>query len=70
MTDQERQLLEILNEQQNSDADFSLVIEHKGGAWDITLPAALSPGAKPKTTRGTGATFAEAWDNDRRVDWP
>jgi hypothetical protein len=45
------------------------VLEHRDGAWDITLSLELGPG-KTKTTRGTGATFERAWYEDYRVDWP
>ena len=67
-TTQEEQMLLILREWQSEPEDHSLLIEHKDGAWDITMSAVLSSGGKLKTTRGTGATFEQAWDNDRRVD--
>jgi hypothetical protein len=68
LTPQEEQMLAMLREWQSEPEDSSLLIEHRDGAWDITLSAVLSPGGKLKTTRGTGATFEQAWDNDRRVD--
>jgi hypothetical protein len=41
-----------------ADADNGqLLIEHRDGAWDITLSLA------PDKVRGTGATFDQAWDN-------
>jgi hypothetical protein len=70
MTEQEEQMLEILREQQTSSEEFSLLIEHRDGAWDITLSVTLSPGKPPTRTRGTGASFDAAWDSNSRVDWP
>jgi hypothetical protein len=68
VTEQERQMIEILREQQTNSEDFSITIEHRDGAWDITFSATID--GKAKRTRGTGASFGQAWDNDRRVDWP
>jgi hypothetical protein len=70
LSKQEEQMIESLREWQDSSEEFSLLIEYRDGAWDITLSMTRTPGEPPKTTRGTGATFAAAWDNDRRVDWP
>jgi hypothetical protein len=63
MTSAESELLEILRQQQDRFDDFSLLIEHKDGAWDITL----SDG--DRRTRGTGSTFAQAWEREQRTDW-
>ena len=71
LTDQERQMIEIIRE--NADTtEFRLLIERRDGAWDITMSArglaGLSPfrPSRPKgegSARGVGATFDEAWDN-------
>jgi hypothetical protein len=59
-TEQERQLIEILREWSDSD-DVRLELEYKDGVWEIILSRA--PHDSGHTARGTGATFAQAWDN-------
>jgi hypothetical protein len=42
-------------------------IEHRDGAWDVAMEAVI--GTKSRKARGTGATFAQAWDTVHRIDW-
>lgn len=37
------------------------LVKRQDGAWDITM--SIAPHDVSQTTRGTGATFNEAWDN-------
>ena len=62
LSQQEEQLVEVLREQEGCQEDFSILIEHSSGAWDITT------GRGKHQTRGTGATFAQAWGNDQPTD--
>lgn len=59
VTLQEQQMIQILREWSGKD-DYSLQIEYRDGAWDITLSSVLNK--KNKTARGTGASFDVAWD--------
>jgi len=56
ITEQERQLIEIIREQSNG--EFRLTIERQGGAWEIAL--AVFPIDSRDKSRGTGATVAGA----------
>lgn len=57
LTEQERQLVEILREWDHL-GDHRLTIE-RHGAWDVALQQQDDPG---RVIRGIGPTFAEAWD--------
>jgi len=64
---QERQLVEELRQWDKTD-DNQLIIEIVDGVWDITAkeqpPATVDQGPGTiRTVRGTGATFAVAWDS-------
>jgi hypothetical protein len=58
LSEQERQLIEIIREWSGED-DFRLGVSFQSGEWEIVL----SRGAgDPNPCRGTGATFNQAWD--------
>jgi len=57
---QKQQLLEIIDELERARTNFSVTIQHVGGAWEIKMWSAEVKGGG---ARGVGATFAEAWDN-------
>jgi hypothetical protein len=61
VTEQERQMIEILREWAGED-EYRLSIERQGGAWDITLSGTIK-GKRRGRARGTGATFDRAWDS-------
>jgi hypothetical protein len=61
LTEQERQLVEIIRTNADSDS-FRVSIERHNGAWEISLGGKLGRG------RGAGSSFAEAWD-DMGPDW-
>jgi hypothetical protein len=62
MSDAQRQLLGILAEWDAMPDDYQIIIERRqGGGWDVALK---QPSAN-KYSRGTGATFDEAWNNMR-----
>ena len=56
LSEQERQLVKILREWDQL-GDYRLTIEQHG-EWDV----ALKQQGTNKVVRGTGPTFAEAWD--------
>jgi hypothetical protein len=58
LSEQERQLIEILREWEGDD-EYRLEIGRAGGAWEIKLSAS----GEAKWARGVGTTFNEAWDN-------
>ena len=61
-TEQERQLLEVVREHEgDATSDFRLLVQRQDGAWDVTL--SIAPHDELDTSRGTGATFNDAWDN-------
>jgi hypothetical protein len=59
-TEQEQQMVEVVREHK-VDADFRLLVERQDGAWDVTL--SIEPHDELNTSRGTGATFNDAWGN-------
>ena len=64
ITTQEQQLIEIIREQRGG--EFSLLIERRGGAWDITLSSSMRDRkgrVKVGKAIGTGSSFDKAWDN-------
>ena len=61
LTEQERQLVEIVRANADSDG-FRVAIERQDGAWEISLGGKLGRG------RGAGSSFAEPWD-DLSPDW-
>jgi hypothetical protein len=65
ITDQERQVIEILREQQSGpDNNFRLTIEHVDGAWEIAMSITFHEAPdRAKRVRGVGASFDQAWDN-------
>jgi hypothetical protein len=56
MSEAEDQVLELLPG--HDVPEFKLTVECTGGVWDVTLSAPPN-----RSGRGTGATFAEAWEN-------
>ena len=59
-TEQEQQMVEVVREH-NAHADFRLLVVRQDGAWDVTL--SIEPHDELNTSRGTGATFNDAWGN-------
>ena len=59
-TEQEQQMVEVVREHK-AHADFRLLVERQDGAWDVTL--SIEPHDELNTSRGTGATFNDAWGN-------
>jgi len=59
VTEAERQLIEIPRELGGSDA-YRIEIEFRHGAWEFAMSD------RTNTTRGTGVSFARAWDEA----WP
>jgi hypothetical protein len=61
MTDQERQMLEMLREWNDLGENHRLVIERRDGAWELEL---TGPHPKRDTAkaRGVGRTLSQAWD--------
>jgi hypothetical protein len=60
-SEQERQLLETLRDHGDAESDFRLLVQKQDGAWDVTL--SIAPHDQLNTSRGTGSTFSDAWDN-------
>ena len=61
-SEQERQLLEVLRDQGIDVAsEFRLLVQMQDGAWDLSL--SIAPHDELNTSRGTGSTFNDAWDN-------
>jgi hypothetical protein len=60
VTEQERQMIEMIREQSGTD-EYRLVIERIGGTWEIATDAMLR--GKQRSARGVGTTFDRAWDN-------
>ena len=59
-SEQERQLLEVLRDHEgDATSDFRLLVQRQDGAWDVTL--SIAPHDELNTSRGTGATFNDAW---------
>ena len=58
----ERQLLEVLRDHDAAaTSEFRLLVQKQDGAWDVTL--SVAPHDELNTSRGTGSTFNDAWDN-------
>jgi len=64
ITPQESQIIHIIRGWDNQDA-FRLVVEREDGTWKLTL--SKEPHDLRHTSRGTGATFGDAWDNLRSL---
>jgi hypothetical protein len=61
-TEQERQMVEVVRDHRvDASSDFRLLVQRQDGAWDVTL--SIAPHDELNTSRGTGATFGDAWDN-------
>jgi hypothetical protein len=61
-SEQERQLLEALRDHEGDvTSDFRLSVQKQDGAWDVTM--SVAPHDELNTSRGTGPTFDDAWDN-------
>ena len=61
-SEQERQLLEVLRDHDGDAAsEFRLLVQKQDGAWDGSL--SIAPHHEFNTSRGTGSTFNDAWDN-------
>ena len=61
-SEQERQLLDVLRDHDGDAAsEFRLLVQKQGGAWDVSL--SIAPPDELNTSRGTGSTFNDAWDN-------
>ena len=61
-SEQERQLLEVLRDHDGDAAsDFRLLVQKQDDAWDVSL--SIAPHDELNTSRGTGSTFNDAWDN-------
>jgi hypothetical protein len=61
-SEQERQLLEALRDHEGDvTSDFRLSVQKQDGAWDVTM--SVAPHDELNTSRGTGLTFSDAWDN-------
>jgi hypothetical protein len=56
LSEQERQLIECLREQESTD-EFGVTVKLGGGAWEVDMSAGQIKG------RGVGRTFDAAWDN-------
>ena len=61
LTESERQLIEIIRQQENDKTDFRLVIECVDRAWEIAM--SISPHDESHGARGVGKTFNQAWDD-------
>jgi hypothetical protein len=59
-TQEELLMIGMFREWKEKD-DCRMLIEHRDGAWDITM--SVAPHDVNHTARGTGATFGEAWNN-------
>jgi hypothetical protein len=61
-TEQEWQMVEAVREREaDTTSDFRLLVQRQDGAWDVTL--SIAPHDELNTSRGTGATFNDAWGN-------
>jgi hypothetical protein len=61
-SEQEWQLLQVLrNHGADVASDFRLLVQRQDSAWDVTL--SIAPHDELNTSRGTGSTFNDAWDN-------
>jgi hypothetical protein len=61
-SEQERQLLGVLRDHDaDAASEFRLLVQKQDGAWDVTLSVASHD--ELNTSRGTGSTFNNAWDN-------
>ena len=56
ISEQERQMIEIVRENAGTD-EFYLSIERNEGEWEIDLSIAS------RVARGVGGSFNDAWDN-------
>ena len=61
ITEQERQLLECLRKEKLPGDSLLLLIESGSDAWHVSLSA--KQGNKRLAGKGTGDTFAKAWDD-------
>ena len=63
LSKQERGLIELLREAvQYQLPDCAIVIEYRGGAWDIFIRGMIGG------SRGMGPTFESAWDACRKAE--
>ena len=54
-------MLEVLRDHDSDAAsEFRLLVQKQDGAWDVTFRLHLTMSS---TSRGTGSTFNDAWDN-------
>jgi hypothetical protein len=58
LTDEEWEMIETIRENREEDG-FRLLIERRGGTWEIELKSKRVPYPE----RGTGADFNQAWSN-------
>jgi hypothetical protein len=61
VTEQERQMLEVLREWNDLGENYRLVIEHRDGAWELELTGS-HPKRDAAKARGFGRTLSQAWD--------
>jgi hypothetical protein len=64
VSEQERELIEILREWASSGDEYNLEVRHSLGAYEIKL----SMVDQRKWARGVGSTFDSAWEAMRRGD--
>jgi hypothetical protein len=69
VSEEEGQMLGVLRGQQEA-VDFSVLIERRGGAWDIAYKVDDKNGASIFAFRGSGATFERAWSDQKLPDFP
>jgi hypothetical protein len=60
VSDQERQLIEILREWEGENDEYHLMIGRADGAWELKLATRCK--GRDDWARGVGKTFAKAWD--------
>lgn len=60
-TESERQLIEIIREQEEGSVGFRLLIERVDGAWEIVM--SISPHDERNKSRGVGNSFDQGWAN-------
>jgi hypothetical protein len=66
LTEQERQLIEVIRANATDGDRFCLIIERQWGAWEVTISGPNPLIARKvigRTARGTGTSFESAWDD-------
>ena len=60
VSDQEHDLLEFLREEKKRDDTCLLLVDVQNGAWTVSLSTMV--GGTRLAGKGTGTSFAEAWE--------